>query len=183
MNQLRYRPIQHLKWPSELQFCERYSCSWQKMARNGRKTAIYQSQILVIRLYFCQNWGGGERLPCPSPLASPFRRPCVWRHEWRSKTFTMASEIWSFLGELFTVSDNEFRIYEFSRIISHVALIKETASNKDNSFWLFKLFVKQNSRFFIGSGEQDRQTRKCRVFHGFLFLSWNNRKSFRWLQK
>ena len=33
-------PLSTAKWLSELQFCERYSCSWQKMARNGHKTDI-----------------------------------------------------------------------------------------------------------------------------------------------
>ena len=75
-----------------------------------------------VLLLFLPKLGGRERLPCPPGPPSLFRRPCVWRHEWRSKTFKMLSEIWSFLGELFTGSENEFRIYEFSRIISHMAL-------------------------------------------------------------
>ena len=33
------------KWPFELQFCKRYPCSWQKMALNSHKLAIYQLQI------------------------------------------------------------------------------------------------------------------------------------------
>ena len=36
-------PVSTSKWPSELQFCE--------MVRKGRKTAIYQSQVLGTTLY------------------------------------------------------------------------------------------------------------------------------------
>ena len=35
-------PLSTSKWPTEPQFCERWIYSWQKMARNGRKIAIYQ---------------------------------------------------------------------------------------------------------------------------------------------
>ena len=35
------------KWPSDTQFCERYNVDGQKMARNGCKTAICQSEYTV----------------------------------------------------------------------------------------------------------------------------------------
>ena len=34
------------KWPSELQFCERCTYIWQKMARNGLKTVIYKGTFI-----------------------------------------------------------------------------------------------------------------------------------------
>ena len=39
------------KWPSEPQFCEIWSLSCQKMARNGCKTAIYHSLSFPNSLY------------------------------------------------------------------------------------------------------------------------------------
>ena len=35
------------KWPSELQFCERCTYTWQKMARNGLKTVIYKGTFIL----------------------------------------------------------------------------------------------------------------------------------------
>ena len=52
MNQLRYRPVQHLKmtvW--NLSFVKDIYVDGRKLARNDRKTAICESQILVISLY------------------------------------------------------------------------------------------------------------------------------------
>ena len=53
-------PVSTSKWPSEPQFCERYSCRWRKLARNGHKTTI-----LVGR------WG---RLPIDDEYAALLRR-------------------------------------------------------------------------------------------------------------
>ena len=39
------------KWPSEPQFCERWTYIWQKMAGNGRNIVIYQYLSFPIRLY------------------------------------------------------------------------------------------------------------------------------------
>ena len=38
------------KWPSETQFCERWTYIWQKMAGNGRNIVIYQYLSFPIRL-------------------------------------------------------------------------------------------------------------------------------------
>ena len=45
-------PVITSKWPSELQFCERWIYSLEKkIARNGRKIAIYQCYSFLLRLY------------------------------------------------------------------------------------------------------------------------------------
>ena len=43
------------KWPSELQFCERCTYIWQKMARNGRKTVIYKGTFVSNQSL--EGWG------------------------------------------------------------------------------------------------------------------------------
>ena len=40
------------KWPSELQFCERCTYIWQKMARNGLKTVIYKGTFISNQSLF-----------------------------------------------------------------------------------------------------------------------------------
>ena len=37
------------KWPSEPQFCERWTYIWQKMVRNGRTKAIYKGTFISIQ--------------------------------------------------------------------------------------------------------------------------------------
>ena len=57
------------KWLFELQFCKRYLCSWQKMALNSRKIAIYQLQ-------FFSNWWIHEKL-CLSVFMNIFMKNWV----------------------------------------------------------------------------------------------------------
>ena len=57
------------KWPSELQFCKRYPCSWQKMALNSRKMAIYQLKKI-------SNWWIHKKL-CLSVFTNILKKNCT----------------------------------------------------------------------------------------------------------
>ena len=50
MNQLRFRPVQHLKWQPELQFCERYLCNWQKHGPKWSETGNCGRRVGVVTI-------------------------------------------------------------------------------------------------------------------------------------